>query len=105
MGSSPNWRLTPGSIFHWREWDHEFVVYHENSGDTHRLNAIGAAALRRLTAGPAQSEDLAREIADELSRPPLDVAQAIDELIARLHDIGLIEPAGDSQDPASPGSR
>jgi PqqD family protein of HPr-rel-A system len=94
MGPSPNWRVPPDSVFHWREWDAEYVVYHENSGDTHRLNAVGARALKCLIDRPMAVPELTGRVADELGLArSADFSATIDDLLARLRDLGLIEPA------------
>ena len=46
--TSAAWRVSSGSTFRWRQWDDEFVLYHDESGDTHRLNALSARALEHL---------------------------------------------------------
>ena len=61
----PQWRVVPGSRFRWREWDGEFVLYHENSGDTHRLNALGARALAMLGASPVGTAELSERLAHD----------------------------------------
>ena len=65
MPFQPHWRIVPGSRFRWREWDGEFVLYHENSGDTHRLNPLGARAVRLLLASAASARELTGRIAAE----------------------------------------
>ncbi len=105
MGPTPNWQVPRDSVLHWREWDSEFVVFHENSGDTHRLNAVGACALRHLSersmTAPALVDRLSGQF--ELSAP--DLTAAVDDLLARFHELGLIEPQHDPSNAAAPGTR
>jgi PqqD family protein of HPr-rel-A system len=95
------WRVPEPSGLHWRDWDGEHVVYHEASGDTHRFNDVGALALRLLADRPRTAAHLVDELT---SRTPgadrATLGQTVDELIARLCDLGLIEPQDDS-----PGAR
>ena len=46
------WRPLRPDALCWREWDDEFVVYNDDTGSTHHLNALGGEvmlALIRLT--------------------------------------------------------
>jgi PqqD family protein of HPr-rel-A system len=90
--------VVPGSSFRWRHWDDEFVLYHEQSGDTHLLNPLAARALEFLNRTPLSADDLAGRLAAafELDAvPKLDLASAVTQLLARFSDLGLIEPADD----------
>jgi PqqD family protein of HPr-rel-A system len=99
MSNQPAWRVVPGSRFRWREWDDEFVLYHENSGDTHRLSLLGARALSRLHESPLGPDDLSAGLAAEFS---LDAdpqfAATISRLLAHLCDLGLVEPVTTDDD-------
>src|SRR4051812_14196597 len=93
MGPSPIWRVPPDSVFRWREWDGEHVVYHDNSGDTHRLNALGAAVLRSLIGEPGSTGKLAERVRQQL--PPAavqpDLELALADLLIRFRELGLVE--------------
>lgn len=102
MGPTPNWRVPSNSVFHWREWDSEFVVYHENSGDTHRLSAVGARALQHLAAQPMTAVALVNRLSDELGLGGPEFTATVDDLLARFRDLGLIEPQHDAPDAAAP---
>lgn len=95
MGPSPVWRVPPAAILHWREWDREFVVYHEQSGDTHRLNEVGARVLKLLVEAPATAVDLLARIAADSAAPGAVPASVVDSLLVRFNDLGLIEPHDD----------
>ena len=47
------WRLVPGQLLRTRQWDDEFVVYNDLSGDTHLIDAAAMAILLALQAVPA----------------------------------------------------
>ena len=91
--ASPAWRVPTHLSFHWRSWDNEYVVYHVNSGDTHRLNAAGARALRLLVESPRTTHELAECLGDEF---PGDAGEPIlatvEELVRRFEQLGLVEP-------------
>jgi PqqD family protein of HPr-rel-A system len=90
----------------WRAWDGDFVVYHEQSGDTHFLNTLGARALERLGTCPMAVPELARALADEFGAASTEeesVAAAAD-LVARFAELGLIERSEDRNDDAEPAA-
>jgi PqqD family protein of HPr-rel-A system len=91
MPESRTWRVAPGSSFRWRHWDDEFVLYHDESGDTHRLNPLGAQILKRLTGSASTAEDLARDFGDGSSPEPA-LLQTIERLLSHLYGLGLVEP-------------
>jgi PqqD family protein of HPr-rel-A system len=75
-------------------------VYHEDSGDTHRLNAIGAAALKHLIASPLSAADLTNRLASEFGLSADDAfSRTIGELVARLAEAGVIARADDPSHP------
>jgi PqqD family protein of HPr-rel-A system len=97
MGHSPTWRVPSDSVFHWRNWDDEFVVYHENSGDTHRLNALGAGALRQLCDRPCSAPELVTRLALEFGVPAdASLHATVDTLLTELQDLGLVESGPDA---------
>ena len=89
----PAWHVPAHSRFHWRSWDDEHVVYHVNSGDTHRLNAAGARALQLLITAPHTAPELAESLRDEFpGETQASVLVIVGELVERLERLGLIEP-------------
>lgn len=83
----------------WRSWDGEYLLYHPDSGDTHRLNAVGAAVLRAIDRTGTTTEELIGRIAAELRMDPSTLGESIPELLDRFVDLGLVETCDD------PGSR
>jgi PqqD family protein of HPr-rel-A system len=104
MNSARVWRVPPAAILHWREWDREFVLYHEQSGDTHRLNLAGATAIRLLLTAQMTTAEVAGRLAQTPGADSQTVSQAaIDDLLTRLSDLGLVESLHDhAADPATP---
>jgi PqqD family protein of HPr-rel-A system len=76
-------------------WDGEYVVYNPLSGDTHFLDIVTGEILRAITAGPAAAVELRRFTAQFLEVPDDDrIAAHVSGTLAKLDDLGLIEPAG-----------
>lgn len=72
------WRVTPGQALRWREWQGEYVLYNDLSGDTHLLGADAIDLLLALRKAPAAESALID--ADDAS------------LLAQLQALSLIEP-------------
>jgi PqqD family protein of HPr-rel-A system len=86
------WSVLHVQDLHWREWDREFVVYDERSGDTHRLNSLAAFVLRALGDGSQTVELLAQRASSDLSIPlDSELTSTVDTLLHQLSDLGLIE--------------
>lgn len=57
------WRLTPGQAVRFRQFDDQFVIYNDLSGDTHLLGDGAAHVLSVLQQGPATSAALLDSLA------------------------------------------
>jgi PqqD family protein of HPr-rel-A system len=92
------WSVPEGTDLRWRSWDGQYVVYHCASGDTHLLQPIAAAALKRLQKRPSTAEELTRGVKAEfgLAAEP-GLASQIQQLVKRFNDLGLIERIDDSE--------
>jgi PqqD family protein of HPr-rel-A system len=93
------WRVPAGRELRWRSWDGEHLVYHANSGDTHRLNAVGASVLRAIEGSGVETGQLVDRVAADLQVERSTLIGPIAELLARFEDLGLIESIDE------PGSR
>jgi PqqD family protein of HPr-rel-A system len=92
--SGRKWRLDRRAELHWRCLDDEWVVFEAASGDTHHLDTIAAAVLMCLEADPLDLDGLSEVIASELQVPNRDdLAGRLDDLLAQLQGLGLVEPA------------
>jgi PqqD family protein of HPr-rel-A system len=89
MGSPPILRIPPSAILHRQVWGDECLVFHENSGDTHRLNALGTRVLDLLLQKPRTEA----ELTDEALALPGSDAAAISALVREFLALGLIEPS------------
>lgn len=63
------WRITPGQVLRFRQFDDEFVLYNDLSGDTHLLGDSAMHILSDLQRGPASGAALAASLAAALECP------------------------------------
>jgi len=86
------WGVAEGTRLRWGEWDGEFVLFHENSANTHQLNLVAATAIKLLVSEPVNRETLARKTASKLALG-FDAAlqNDIDELLSQLKSLGIIQ--------------
>lgn len=87
-----SWRTIPGFHLHWHSWNHEFVVYHTGSGDTHLLNLAAAAVLQRLQDRPAMLAELTEYATSRLGIEADEAfMHSMVDLVKDLTKLGLIE--------------
>ena len=48
MDPEIRWRPLRPQALAWREWDDEFVVFNDDTGSTHHLNALGGEVMLAL---------------------------------------------------------
>lgn len=90
------WRVVRGCVLHGHAYaGGEYVVYHPGSGDTHLLEAVGAAVLRGAQVpgslpeiGDRAAAALAVEIDDDFRR-------TVARLISHFERLGLVEQCGE----------
>lgn len=75
------WRVTPGQALRRREWQGEYVLYNDISGDTHLLGADAVDLLLALRQTPAAGGSLGA--ARDSDAP---------SLLEQLQALALIEP-------------
>ena len=98
MRTPPRWRVAADASFRWRQWDGEYVLYHDNSGDTHRLHAVGARVLELLGSRTMSAPDLLHQlVAENGGDADPELASELDQLLVRLHDLGLTDCLDDSR--------
>ena len=86
------WRLTPGQALASREWDGEAVLYNDLSGNTHLLDGAALDLLHALRDQPADAATLAARLADHFDAGDDDLVSLIDDMLATLAGLDLIEP-------------
>ena len=57
------WRITPGQALRFRQFDDEFVLFNDLSGDTHLLGDSAMHILSELQRGPATGQALLASLA------------------------------------------
>jgi hypothetical protein len=72
-----------------REVDGDLVLHDRRSGSMHRLNAV-AGFIWQLCDGVHDPAAITSEVAAVFGKRPADVAQEVDNVLARFTDIGLI---------------
>ena len=86
------WRLTPGQALACREWDGEAVLYNDLSGSTHLLDGAALDLLHALRDQPADAAILAARLAGQFAAGDDDLVSLIDDMLATLAGLDLIEP-------------
>ena len=89
-----NWRVAGNEPLKWRCWAGDYVVFSPLSGQTHFLDIFAGHVLELIMAGTPSILELRSEAARFLEVEPDDrLAQTVEELLRRLEEVGLIEPA------------
>jgi PqqD family protein of HPr-rel-A system len=52
MDHEMRWQPLRAQALCWREWDDEFVVFNDDTGSTHHLNALGGEVMLALLRHP-----------------------------------------------------
>ncbi len=91
---NPTWRLSRQDDILLREWDDEWIVYDDRTGDTHRLGGAAGEIVSRLKAGPMSLDDLVQGISASLQAECDDTFRnSIEDTIDRLRALNLVNPA------------
>lgn len=93
MRSSPIWRLAPGQRLVHRCHDGECVLFNDLSGDTHLVDELTLGLLQALAEAPQSASALADGGADSIEPADPDTLAALDELLASLAALYLVEAA------------
>jgi PqqD family protein of HPr-rel-A system len=73
-------------------WQDEAVVYHESSAQTHLLDGLGAEIFKNLSKQATAHSDLIQQLQNVFEWPAdLDLATAVDHLLAEYQTLGLLE--------------
>jgi PqqD family protein of HPr-rel-A system len=86
------WHVVPGQSLAFREWDGEAVLYNDLSGSTHLLDGAAIDVLQALRPAPATAAALAAALAERFECDPAELPALIDELLASLAGLDLVEP-------------
>ncbi|MCE9590675.1 MAG: HPr-rel-A system PqqD family peptide chaperone [Planctomycetes bacterium] len=87
------WHVPDPKRLLWRCWDDGCIVYHMDSGDTHELNDVAAAALRCLAAAKLDYHQVSQLVCASLQvEGGTDFDGHIRQLMDSFDQVGLIEP-------------
>ena len=90
MSTQPVWRVSAVPLA-WREFDGEVVVYHDGTGCTHHLGALGSGVLLALAEHPA---GLAVDALAQRLSPDHDDAHALEgDIESTLRELAQFELA------------
>jgi PqqD family protein of HPr-rel-A system len=90
----PSWRAQSGRGMLQRVWDGEAVIYDPFAGSTHHLDSFTTAVLGCLSSEPASAESIALCLSAELDAgSQADILAAVQEALAKLRQMDLIQPA------------
>jgi PqqD family protein of HPr-rel-A system len=88
-----NWRLHTGQSLRMLAGDDESVVYNDQSGETHLLNAIAISLLEHLRKGPDNVPGLCNALAQSWEfDSETELQRVVLALTDELCDLSLIEP-------------
>ncbi len=92
--TAPRWRSVPPHAVTWREWDGEFVVRNERTGNSHLLGPLAGRVLGVLleAGGPLEAAEIATKLDEAFpATQHCGQAGAIAETLAEFHRLGLAE--------------
>ena len=80
---------------HWRRWGDQWVVFHEGSGQTHKLDPLAATLLVMCEEGPVQLDSLPAEVAAQIGvQNDESLADALAGIVEQCSSLGLIARVG-----------
>jgi PqqD family protein of HPr-rel-A system len=82
------WRVTPGQALRYRQWQDEYVLYNDLSGDTHLLDGDAMQLLLALQQAPRDLAALAVALGAANDAETLADLGALTE---QLHALSLLE--------------
>ncbi|WP_036171771.1 HPr-rel-A system PqqD family peptide chaperone [Massilia sp. 9096] len=97
MAASETWSLRPGQTLQHRQWDGEYVLYNDLSGDTHLLDDAAVVLLQALRGGPATHAALTAVLENEFEADQgadgeaLDFAAEADALLEHMKRLFLVD--------------
>lgn len=86
------WRLRAQACLHWRNWDDQWVVFNEASGQTHLLDAVTTAILSVIEKSPSDVPNLTSVAMQESGlHDESSWSTTVSAVLERLTGVGLIE--------------
>lgn len=93
--SAPHWRCIPPDAIAWREWDGEFVVRNERTGNSHLLGLLAGRVLRVLVEadGSLSVDSIAARIGHlQAAEEDTELCAAIDKILSEFHRLEFAMP-------------
>ena len=87
MDCETRWQPLRPQALCWREWDDEFVVFNDDTGSTHHLNALGGEVMLALLRHPdgIAIGDLVRDLEPRFETSgDVELAAEIQHALAQL---------------------
>ncbi|KQP20934.1 hypothetical protein [Pseudorhodoferax sp. Leaf265] len=86
-----HWQLNELAVLHWRQWQDEWVIFDESSGQTLVADALMAASLMALEEGALSLTELEAQVRDDLQWPASEMlAPRIVTGLEFLSGLGLV---------------
>jgi hypothetical protein len=86
------WRLNPLCALHFKNWDHEWVVFDVASGQTHQLDLVSALILTYCEEGWVALRQIMEGISTDLALPPdYDATKRVLHALNLLKSLDLLE--------------
>lgn len=80
---------------HWRRWGDEWVVFHDGSGQTHKLDSLAATLLVVCEEGVVALEALSAEVAEQIGvQNDTTLTDALGGIVEQCVSLGLIARVG-----------
>ena len=93
MRATTVWRVPDKGQLPLRDWNGDYVVYNPLTGNTHVLDIVTGEVLKAIMVAPVTSQELCQRVAEFLDVPnDARAADNVDEILAVLDELGLIEP-------------
>lgn len=92
--SNLHWQANPAVELHSLHWGDSIVVYNNASGQTHFLNEFAHHLFQMIESSSGMTRDMLCETIASDDDIPLDerLQSLVDQLLATLDELGLIEP-------------
>ena len=88
------WRVVPGRVLAWREWDDGCAIFNRLTGETHFLDLTSAYLLRLLEAERRTVPALAAQMAQDLGRALDEVlTRQVARTLSNFQSMGVVETA------------
>jgi PqqD family protein of HPr-rel-A system len=95
MDRESRWRPLRPQALCWRDWDDEFVVFNDDTGSTHHLNALGGEVILALIRHPdgVDVNGLVRDLEQRIeTSADIELAAEIEHTLSQLAALEIAAP-------------